>query len=104
MKFSEWINQQDIELARWEYVEGPEPGDVFASHSHHHELVPYTPEETDIIIERYLRNVRKIYGDMPAAGDHLCIFNCPYPHPDVSKEAAEIARKRLEDIRKNKPL
>ena len=98
MTFSEWLNQQDIELCKWEYVEpvGCTP--------HDHVLVPYTPEETDIIIERYLRNVRKIYGDMPAAGDHLCIFNCPYPHPEVSKEAAEIARKRLEEIRKNKPL
>ena len=92
MTFSEWLNQQDIELCRWESVgEGAD---------HHHVLMPFEPEETDIIIERYLRNVRKIYGDMPAAGDHLCIFNCPYPHPDVSKEAAEIARKRLEEIRK----
>ena len=62
MTFSEWLNQQDIELCKWEYVEpvGCTP--------HDHVLVPYTPEETDIIIERYLRNVRKIYGDMPAAG------------------------------------
>lgn len=61
MTFSEWLNQQDIELCKWEYVE---PADCTP---HDHVLVPYTPEETDIIIERYLRNVRKIYGDMPAA-------------------------------------
>jgi hypothetical protein len=90
VNFSDWLNQQDIELCQWQSVgEGAD---------HHHTLVPFTPEETDVILERYLRNVRKIYGDMPA-GDHLCIFNCPYPHPEASKDAAEIARNRLEEIR-----
>lgn len=91
MTFSEWLDQQDIELCQWQSVgEGAD---------HHHVLMPFEPEETDIIIERYLRNVRKIYGDMPAA--HICIFNCPEEHPEI--DATE-AKQRLEEIRKNKPL
>jgi hypothetical protein len=90
MKFSEWLNQQDIELAHWEPRSLPD---------HHHDLVPFEPEETDAILERYLRNVRMIYGPPIAGADHLCIFNCPYPHPEASKDAAEIARNRLEEIR-----
>lgn len=108
MKFAEWLNQQDIELCQWESVgEGAD---------HHHVLVPFTPEETDIIIERYLRNVRKIYGDQPAKAQwrdgtasvphswtdhHVCTFNCPEYHPEV--DATE-AKRRLAEIRKNKPL
>lgn len=99
MKFSEWTNQQDIELAHWEPVE---KYDLWGNDVHEHELVPYTPEETDVIIERYLRNILKIYGDQPAAS-HICVFNCPEEHP-IDPDAGRVARERLEEIRKNKPL
>lgn len=64
VKLSEWLNQQDIELAHWEPVESY---DMWGNEEHDHQLVPYEPDEVDAILERYLRNVRKIYGDQPAA-------------------------------------
>lgn len=98
MNFGEWLDQQDIALGRWEPVADY---DLFGNESHHHELTPFTPEETDIILERYLRNVRKIYGDMPAA--HICVHDCPLAHHEIPQDVIDEAKRRLEEIRKNKP-
>lgn len=61
MTFWEWLNQQDMHLARWETT-----GETFEDHDH--VLVPLEEEETEALLERYLRNVKKIYGD-PVAGE-----------------------------------
>jgi len=66
--FWEWLNAHDIELCKWTLVEGPEAGDVMGKTDHHHELVPLEMAEAEAVLERYLRNVRGIYGD-PVAGD-----------------------------------
>lgn len=65
--FWEWLNIHDMHLAKWELVDGPEPGDVMGRTDHHHELIPLDMEETEAILNRYLRNIKKAYGD-PHAG------------------------------------
>lgn len=55
MTFWEWLNQHDMRLARWE------------GRGQRRELILLTEEETEVILERYLRNVRMIYGE-PQAG------------------------------------
>ena len=54
MKFSEWLKVNDMTITKWHPVDevGYEVPD----------------DEVDIIVERYLRNVKKIYGD-PVAAD-----------------------------------
>jgi hypothetical protein len=66
--FWEWLNQQDIHLARWQPTE---EYDLWGNDRHEHVLVPLEEEETEVILERYLRNVRKVYGEPRAAGESI---------------------------------
>lgn len=52
MTLVEWLNQQDIELCRWEYIEGD------SATEHRHELVPLEPDEAETILSRYLKEVQ----------------------------------------------
>lgn len=58
--FWDWLNVHDMHLARWECVE---EYDMWGNDKHEHVLVPLDMEETEAILDRYLRNVKKVYGD-----------------------------------------
>jgi hypothetical protein len=62
--FWEWLNLHDMHLCKWEMFTGED------NLQHRHELVPLEMEEAEAVLERYLRNVRKIYGEQKAGGNN----------------------------------
>jgi hypothetical protein len=74
MTFGEWLDQNDLILGKW-VTEHDKPA-----------LKPLTAEESENALERYLRNVKQIYGDQKATcssceGPHQC-GACGGENPD----------------------
>lgn len=59
--FQEWLEKNRLSLARVQPVT-----DFWGNEIERDELVPVDTDEAEVILERYLRNVRMIYGEPKA--------------------------------------